>query len=390
MLDATPVQMPRLADTLVEGTVARWLKRAGEPVAAGEPLVQIETDKVSTELNAPASGVLLEVVVAEGQTVPVDTVIARIGSGEPADSTPTALAPPESDEQATSPAEAPRATPVARRLLQEHGLSPAQIDKKDGTRLTKQDVLDFVTRAAAARPLVAGDHPSPARSSSVQPLGQMRRAIAEHMTRARTTIPHGLTVASADLTTLAAWRESEKDAFQTRSGAGLTYTVLFVAALGRALARRAGRLGLPVPASGVDVGVAVALESGLIVPVVRGADRLTLEETARTIRDLAERARSRELALEETHGAIMTVTNVGSFGNLTASPIVPLEQLGILGPGVVERRPMPTADGGIRLGWQCLMALVFDRRAFSDLAADRFLAAVVEELRAFAATQVGS
>ena len=148
--------------------------------------------------------------------------------------------------------------------------------------------------------------------------------------------------------------------------------MFFVNALARALASRTGET--------VDLGVAVALDAGLIVPVLRAAETLSLGATARGIADLAARARANQLRLDELQGARMTVTNVGSFGNVTASPIVPIGQLGILGPGLVERRSLPTADGGIRAGWRCLLALVFDRREFDDLSADRFLRAVRDEL----------
>jgi 2-oxoglutarate dehydrogenase E2 component (dihydrolipoamide succinyltransferase) len=200
----------------------------------------------------------------------------------------------------------------------------------------------------------------------------MRRAIADHMTRARQSIPHGQSVMAADLTRVVAWRDAHKDAFQQSEGANLTFTVLFVFALARELAR--------VVDAPVDVGVAVAIEAGLIVPVLRAADQLSLPETARGVADLANRARARQLRPDETQGARMTVTNVGSFGNLTAAPIVPLGQLGILGPGLVEPRPLPGPEGGIRPGWQCLLSLMFDRRAFDDFAADRFLRGVIDQL----------
>ena len=212
----------------------------------------------------------------------------------------------------------------------------------------------------------------------------MRRAIADHMSKARATIPHGQTVMEADITRLVTWREREKVAFQAREGANLTLTVFFVAALGRALRRVASDLEVPPPirsgSTTIDLGIAVALDGGLIVPVVRNADRLSFGEAARTIQDLADRARAGRLAPDETTGAVMSVTNVGTFGNITAFPIVPLNQVGILGPGIVEQRPLPSGDGGIRLGWRCLLALVFDRRALSDFAADRLLSTVVEEL----------
>jgi len=175
---------------------------------------------------------------------------------------------------------------------------------------------------------------------------------------------------AADLTRLVAWRDEHKTAFQAREGANLTFTVFFVYALAQQL----------VSQRPVDLGVAVALEHGLIVPVLRHADSLTLAETARGVADLAERARGGRLAPNETQGASMTVTNVGSFGNLTASPIIPLGQVGILGPGLVERRPMPASDHGIRIGWRCLLSLMFDRRALTELAADRFLRGVIAQL----------
>jgi 2-oxoglutarate dehydrogenase E2 component (dihydrolipoamide succinyltransferase) len=204
------------------------------------------------------------------------------------------------------------------------------------------------------------------------PLTAMRRAIAEHMTKARQSIPHGQTVMAADVSRLVAWREDRKSAFQQTEGANLTFTVLFVHALARQLAS--------LIESPIDVGVAVALDAGLIVPVLRAADQFTLGETARGVADLANRARANQLKPDDVQGARMTLTNVGSFGNLTAAPIVPLGQLGILGPGLVEQRPLPGPDGGVRLGWQCLLSLVFDRRAFDDYHADRLLRGIIDQL----------
>ena len=401
-MSETLVRMPKLADTLVEGTLAQWLKRVGDVVRQGEPLASIETDKVTTELISPAAGRLLEVLVGDGQTVPIETPLARIAQAEGAShgvkgpsrdaEGPSQLSEGPSPEaegasretrgpsRLVEPASAPggavpprgepstavrKPTPVAARLLAEHGLEPADIAIESG-RLTKDDVLAFIARAKRPAP---GAAPS---DGGLVPLTSMRRAIAEHMLRAHQTIPHGQSVMEVDLTQVVAWREAAKSAFQERHGASLTFTVLFVHALAR---RLAAYLGGPA-----DLGVAVALEAGLIVPVLRGADALGLGETARGVADLAGRARGNQLAPEEVQGARMTLTNVGSFGNLTASPIVPLGQLGILGPGLVERRPLPAPGGGIRVGWRCLLSLLFDRRAFDDYAADRFLRGVVDEL----------
>jgi pyruvate/2-oxoglutarate dehydrogenase complex dihydrolipoamide acyltransferase (E2) component len=352
--------MPRLADTLVEGTVARWLTQVGATVQVGDPIAAIETDKVTTELTAPNAGTVLELIAPEGRPVPVDSVIARIGGGElsPASEAPTTRE-PSSGSQTAGPLESPAAmkpTPVAARLLAEHGLSARQVQTR-GRRLTKQDVLRHVD-----------GHSRP----PTEPLSAMRKAIAEHMLRAKTTIPHGQTIMEVDVTEVADRREQEKEAFRQRERANLTYTVLFVRALAHALSDAERP---------VDIGVAVALDAGLIVPVLRGVDRLSLGDIARAVDDLAGRARTGKLALEETQGALMTVTNVGSFGNLLASPIVPLGQMGILGPGLVERRPLAGPNQSIRPGWRCLVTLMFDRRALDDFAADRLLRRVLDHVR---------
>src|SRR5262249_44353396 len=234
-------RMPKLADTLVEGTLGRWLKQVGDAVSQGEALASIETDKVTTDVTSPSAGTLLEMLVAEGQTVPIETPIARIGeaSSSPAPTTQPPAAPPPR-----------KTTPVAARVLAEHGLTSVQIPTRSA-RLKKEDVLNFV------------------QTRSATPLSSMRGAIADHMTKARQTIPHGQTVMDADLTRLVAWRDANKDVFQREHGANLTFTVLFVYALARTLGEAA------------DIGVAVALDAGLIVPVLRRADRLTLVETAR-------------------------------------------------------------------------------------------------------------
>ena len=294
------VRMPKLADTLVEGSVAQWLKRAGDAIRQGEALASIETDKVTTELTSPSDGTLLELLVPEGQTVPIDTPIARIAS--------TAAATPasESPREAPPPARPRKTTPVAARVLAAHGLAPEAVPTASA-RLTKEDVLAFVA------------------SEAQRPLTPMRRAIAEHMTRSRQTILHGQTVIDADLTQLVAWREAHKDA----DSANLTFTVLFAYALARQLATFLD------DGASVDLGIAVAVPHGLLVPVLRNANQRTLQDTATAITDLAARARANQLKPEETQGARMTLTNVGSFGNLFASPIIPFGQLGIL-PGLAH------------------------------------------------------
>jgi 2-oxoglutarate dehydrogenase E2 component (dihydrolipoamide succinyltransferase) len=366
----TLVRMPKLADTLVEGTLGEWLKQVGEAVAPGEPLARVETDKVTTELSAPVAGTVLALLVEAGQTVPVETPIARIGAASVADA-PSAVPVEPPPAPPAEPAPQPRPTPVAARLLAEHGLAPAEVSPSSGARrVTKADVL----RHLAASPTPSAPPVPVAATTAVGlvPLTSMRRAIAEHMTRARQTIPHGQTVAEADLSRLVAWLERSKATFEQREGARLTLSVCFVAALARALAATSYQP--------VDLGVAVALDGGLIVPLIRDAASLSLGQTARAIADLAERARSGRLQPSEAQGGLMTVTNVGSFQNLLAGPIIPVGQIGILGPGLVEERPLPADGQAVRIGWRCLLSLVVDRRAIDDFAADRLLGAVIDQL----------
>src|SRR5260370_19152971 len=254
----TLVRMPKLADTLVEGTLGQWLKQVGDEVRQGEPLASIETDKVTTEMTSPKAGTIVELLVAEGQTVPIETPIARIGVSAPPGKTieaPPAAAP----SPAPAPLPVPKTTPVAARLLAELGIQAAPINSRT-SRITKADVLQHLQSAAAV-----SAPQTTTRNAQLVPLSTMRRAIAEHMTRAYASIPMGQTVMAADVTRLVAWREQHKQDFQQAHQAQLTFTVLFVYALARTLAHNAKEP--------VNVGVAVAIDQGLIVPVLKSADQ---------------------------------------------------------------------------------------------------------------------
>jgi pyruvate/2-oxoglutarate dehydrogenase complex dihydrolipoamide acyltransferase (E2) component len=356
--------MPKLADTLVEGTVGAWLKQVGETVSRGDALATIETDKVTTELTSPFDGRLVEYLVRPGEPVPIGTPIARmaaagsVASPDTPDSTRSASSRP-APALPTAPGTAGKPTPVARRILAEHGLRVEDMAPAPGQRVTKAEVLAYVaSRSTQPREVV--------------PLSAMRRAIADHMLRSRRTIPHGQCVMAVDLTAVVAWREQHKAAFEAEHGAKPTLTAFFVRALARGLRARGY--------DNVGIGVAVAVDDGLLVPVVHQADTLDLPAIARGLADLAAGARRGALGLEAMRGALMTVSNVGSFGNLLAAPMVPLDQLGILAPGIVDRRAMALAPAGLIVGWQCLLSLVFDRRAFEPLAAERLLAACATEL----------
>ncbi len=429
---ATEIKMPQLGESVTEGTIGRWLKQPGDPVAKYEPLLEVVTDKVDTEVPAPIAGTLLEILVPEGETVRVGSVIARLGTADeapaaeatPAEAAPaTVAAPAEAGPAEAAPARNTFLSPVVARLLAEHGLDPARVPGTgQGGRVTKQDVLRFLEtrdadKAPAAPPatlpapappvaapapaprreaLPAGLAPSPETDASLPedaelvPLTPMRRAIAEHMERSVRTAPHVTTVMEVDLSRVLTHREANRAAFE-RQGARLTLTPYFVQAVAASLG------GTPVLNGSftergivlnrrVHIGVAVALDEGLLVPVVRDADEKTLLGLARAVGDLAERARARRLKPDETQGGTFTITNHGVSGSLFATPIINQPQSAILGVGAVVKRPVVISQGGadaIAIRPICYLSLTFDHRIADGATADTFLAAVKRALETY-------
>lgn len=429
--------MPQLGESVTEGTIGRWLKRPGETVAKYEPLLEVITDKVDTEVPAPEAGTVLEILVGEGETVRVGTIIARIGAPEeaatfaqpatpleqpapvaaqPAAAHPPAVAQPAADGTARSGF----ISPVVARLAAEHGLDLTRISGTgQGGRVTKQDVLRYLeTRQAeapvapppapvapappavkappatapvapaspvveappAAAPVAATPLPEDA---ELVPLTPMRRSIAEHMERSVRTAPHVTTVMEADLSRVVAHREANKAAFE-RQGARLTFTPYFVQAVVAGLQRvpvmngRFTDAGLVLNRR-IHIGVAVALDEGLLVPVIRDADEKNLLGLARLVNDLAERARTRRLAPDETQGGTFTITNHGVSGSLFATPIINQPQAAILGVGAIVKRPVVVTQHGvdaIAIKPMCYLSLTFDHRVADGAIADAFLAAV--------------
>jgi pyruvate/2-oxoglutarate dehydrogenase complex dihydrolipoamide acyltransferase (E2) component len=379
----TDVLMPKLADTLVEGTVARWLKAANDVVQAGEPIVEIETDKVTTEMTAPTAGTLSELLVAAGETVPIGTPLARIRA---------------QDEK--EPAK--RVSPLAARVAQAHGIDLTRVNTP-GSRITRADVELHLAQGSQSMPAspppvrqarqVDGNEreststPMPGStllraSSSVSgqgealPLAGLRRATAARMAIVR-QVPTGCAVVEADVTALEQFYRQEREAWLVREGFPLTYTPFFLYALAQSLlswpvARQALRNGQREPRDAVHVGVAVALEDGLIVPVIRAADQYDLPGLAHIQDDLVARARAHRLRPEEVIGGIATLTNVGSMGGLLALPMLNENQAVILGVGAVTRRAVGASDG-MRYRSCAYLSLTFDRRLLDDLQAERFL-----------------
>jgi 2-oxoglutarate dehydrogenase E2 component (dihydrolipoamide succinyltransferase) len=411
----TDITMPQLGESVTEGTVGRWLKQPGEPVAKYEPLLEVITDKVDTEVPAPMAGTLAEILVPEGETVRVGTVIARLHTA--AVTAPTAP-PPEAAPAAATPVLPPMAerntflSPVVARLVAEHNLDPAQIPGSgQGGRVTKQDLLRFLAQPVTVPPTQPVTVPptqpvtvpptqpvtvSPAHPTDLPPdaelipLTPMRRAIAEHMERSVRTSPHVTTVMEADFGRVIAHRNAHKAAFE-RQGVRLTFTAYIVQAV------VAGLQAVPVLNGSfteqgivqhqrIHIGVAVALDEGLLVPVIRDADEKNLLGLARAVNDLAERARTRRLQPTETQGGTFTITNHGTSGSLFATPIINQPQAGILGIGAIVKRPVVISQGGIdalAIAAMSYLSLTFDHRITDGATADAFLAAVKHSLESY-------
>jgi 2-oxoglutarate dehydrogenase E2 component (dihydrolipoamide succinyltransferase) len=447
------VIMPQMGESIAEGTLTKWLKKPGDKVARDEPIFEISTDKVDAEIPSPTSGVLAEIRVKEGETVPINTVVAQVETeagaavaagvsaaaaapGKPAPASPPAPRPgaapagpaaqpargaspapgvgpaPAGPPPAPSgPREAPRAaalaaggasveelrrvrsSPVVRRIAREHDLDISRLQGTGlGGRVTKGDILRAIESGAvrggpAAAPAVAPFHAPAARPAyapgervSVEPMTPMRRKIAEHMVLSRRTAAHVTTVFEVDMSRVTRLREEHRQAFQERHGVKLTLTPFIVKAAVEALkafpvVNASVNGDNVVYKKDVNVGIAVALDWGLIVPVVRNADDKSLSGIAKAVTDLADRARARKLTPDEVQGGTFTITNPGVFGSLFGTPIINQPQVAIMGVGAVTRRPV-VVDDAIGIRPMVYLALSFDHRLLDGAIADQFMAHV--------------
>lgn len=413
------VIMPQFGESVVEGTLTRWLKRVGERVEQHEALVEINTDKVDTELPSPASGILLKILVEEGSTAQAGSVLALIGepdealSPAPAERLVESVAePPQTEPTLATPLQPtpsqppPRMgkhdrlgfiSPLVAKMAREHQIDLSQVHGTGlGGRITKQDILDYL---AASPPvpstpieLPPAREAVPAQTSllpgdEIQPLSVMRRRIAEHMVLSERSAPHATTVMEADLTRVVAHRQEHKARY-AQSGVNLTYTAYFVYAAVAALKL------YPIVNSSwheqgilihrqINIGIATALEDGLIVPVIHQADSLSLLGLARKINDLAERARKHNLQPEEVQNGTFTLTNHGVSGSLFATPIINPPQCAILGVGAIQKRPVvieTEAGEALAIRPMVYLSLTFDHRILDGAVADHFLAKIVSTL----------
>lgn len=421
------VLVPLLGEGVQEVTITRWLKREGETINELDPLLEVNTDKVDTEIPAPTSGILLKVLAEEGTVAKVGEVIALIGQPgealEPAEAAPAAaqegpVAPAAAEAfpspppaSVPAPAETPRMagfiSPVVARLAAEHGIDLSQVKGTgQGGRITKNDVLAYLeARQHAATPATPSPIPAPPVTSAAPPptvpapaaaAGDeliphtlIRRQIAEHMVMSKRTSPHVLTVMEADMSRVIAHRNAHKEQF-ARDGVHLTYTAYFIAAIVAALK------AYPIVNSSwtdegilvhkeINIGMATSLgEEGLIVPVIKRADTLSLLGIARAVNDLANRARAKKLQPDEVKGGTFTLTNHGISGSLFAFPIINQPQCGILGVGALHKRPIVITDAegndSIAIRPMVYLSFVFDHRILDGASADWFLSKVKQTL----------
>src|SRR5438876_11544428 len=437
------VLMPQMGESIAEGTLSKWLKKVGDEVKRDEPLFEISTDKVDAEIPAPSAGVLAEIKVQEGQTVPVQTLVAVIETDQGASATaaPSAAAqrapaasgaaaasppvpkpaPPPAATSPVLPRPSPsspvppkgdggletaeerlrrKSTPLVRKIAAEHQVDISTIP---GTgfagRVTKQDILGFIERGVAApRPAAATSigpiaHPvvEPWPGDRVEPFSKIRKITADHMNMSRRVSAHVTSFFEVDYTQIAELRRRHKQAYAER-GASLTYLAFIAKACAETL-RQHPVVNAAVSGDSIiyrrdiNIGIAVALEWGLIVPVIKHADELSLAGMARAISDLGERARAKKLSPDEIQRGTFTITNPGVFGSYAGAPILNQPHVAILGVGAIEKRPkvvtLPDGSDGLAVRTLGMVSMSYDHRVVDGADADRFLADVKAMLQSF-------
>jgi 2-oxoglutarate dehydrogenase E2 component (dihydrolipoamide succinyltransferase) len=443
---STEIVMPQMGESITEGTVSKWLKAVGDTIEKDEPLLEISTDKVDAEVPSPAAGKLLEIKVNEGETVEVGAVLALVGaegsanpesSGQKAEgSAPQSTAAAETEKAQAASATAAtvptssqiqtpksngqfsvedlrrtKSSPLVRNIAKEHGIDITRIDGSGiSGRVTKQDIMSFIETGAALRPqdLLRKDAPpapatsAPAARSEYKPapvttsaedrvekMSVMRKKIAEHMTFSKQTSAHVTSVYEIDMTNVAKFRHQNKAEFQSRYGTKLTYMPFIFQAVNNAIRKfpivNAQVDGENIVYKGdINLGMAVALDWGLIVPVIKKADTLSLSGLALAANDLADRARTKKLNPDEVTGGTFTITNPGVFGGLFGTPIINQPQVAILCVGTIEKRPKvftsPEGDDYIAIRTMAYFALTYDHRIVDGADAERFLSYMKEFL----------
>jgi 2-oxoglutarate dehydrogenase E2 component (dihydrolipoamide succinyltransferase) len=417
---ATNVIMPQMGESIAEGTITKWMKKVGERIDRDEPLFEISTDKVDAEIPSPAAGILTQILVKENETVAINTVVAVIdGEGSVAAPTPAkaavptpeapspappapaapagpaAVAQPAPEEQENGEPGDIRTSPLVRRIAREHNVELSEVKGTGlGGRVSKKDILDYIEQRRAGAPTAPPSAAAPAPSATpaaqptpspmtftgatqIVPMTPMRQKIAEHMVMSKHTSAHVYTLVEVEMTRVVGTRERFKQEFEQRNGIKLTFTPFFVRACVEAIKE------LPIINSSLDgtniiykrdvnIGIAVALENGLIVPVIKRADEKNFLGVARSVQDLADRARSKRLSVEDVQGGTFTITNPGSFGGLFGLPIINQPQVAILGVGAIEKRPV-VRDDAIAIRHMVYLSVSYDHRVIDGAVAERFM-----------------
>jgi len=366
---ATDISMPQLGESIAEGTVVKWLVPVGGMIEKDQSLLEVETEKVALEIPSPATGVLTEIVVQEGETVPVGTLLARIASTPPSEAVNrvggVVVRPMEPMPEGEG-----HHSPAVRQLAKEQGVDLSQVKGTGaGGRVTKKDVQDFIAQRGVEANVTIPDS-GQSMGEEILPLTQMRRIIADRMVRSQQTSAHVTTYFEVDFSDIAKFRE----------GRSLTYLPFVIRAVTRAIRDLPvvnsawGEQGIIVKKD-IHIGIATALDDGLLVPVVRHADRKGLVQLAKEVADLAERARSKKLDPEEVQGGTFTITNHGGFGSLFSTPIIYQPQIAILGVGAIQKRTV-VINEGIAIRPMGYLSLSFDHRVIDGATADQFMGKV--------------
>ena len=420
-MGVSQIKMPQLGESVTEGTVDKWLKHEGDMVKRDEPLVEVVTDKVNAEIPSPFEGKLVKITVSEGETVRVGAVIAQIETGAPVPAAatpaaketkerdtgvaatevprePAAAKPPQPVPQSADGGEHARLSPAVRKLAGEHGIDPTTLQGSGmGGRVTRDDVLAAVGTAPVPRP-AAPATPTPAsakvdgKREELVKLSVIRKSIAEHMVRSLATSPHAWTLQEVDVTNLARYREAEKDSFKARHGTTLTYLPFVAQILGDAL-KEFPWLNSSWSDEGVilkryiNLGIAVSIPDGLIVPVVKDADTLGFTDLVRAINDLVERARNKQLKTDDVQGGTFTLNNTGATGSVASQPIINQPQAAILTTESIVKRPV-VIDDAIAIRHIMNMCLSFDHRIVDGMMAGQFIGRVKQRLEEWSAGSI--
>jgi 2-oxoglutarate dehydrogenase E2 component (dihydrolipoamide succinyltransferase) len=441
------ILLPKMGESVAEATIIKWLKNEGDRVEADEPIVEIATDKVDSEVPAPEAGILLKRLVNEGDVVKVGQAIAQVGSAAGASSAPVAAAPaataqPVATAPATNGSPAPVAhaaaaagpvertgpsgkfySPLVRNIAQSEGISLQELESISGSgqggRVTKKDVLDYlpnrntqaapapvtaVPTGAPAPVTVAAAAPAPAPAPTLVPaagdeiieMDRMRKLIADHMVTSKRTSPHVTSFVEADVTNLVLWRERVKKAFEQREGEKITFTPIFIMAIVQAI-KEMPMINVQVDGyniikkKDINIGMAAAMPNGnLIVPVIKNADQLNLVGLTKKVNDLANRARNGKLLPDEISGGTYTVTNVGTFGNVLGTPVINQPQVAIMATGAIRKKPavIETPQGDlIGIRHQMFLSHSYDHRVVDGALGGRFVRRVADILEGWSIDQ---